>query len=308
MDSLQEYVGKVWSSRYDKKPIGSARLHWSQSKHVISHVTKLICGEAEDTIEKSIASLLKTISPKVPYKKGISVACGKGHKEMGLVENGIVEHFDLYELSEQAIELGRIEAARRGLEDKITFHFGDAFKKEPKHNYYDFVYWDNALHHMLNVDFAVQWSKDLLSERGCFFMFDFVGPSRFQWTDTQMQLVNDILQGLDDVYFLIPDSEYMWKKEAKRSTVEEILRDDPSEAADSDNILPAFKKIFPKGTVIPLGGLVYVLGLDGIIVNIPDNSILLDKLLKIDSLLSKQAHNYFAVAYSFKETDSPEPV
>lgn len=300
MDSLQKYIGKVWSSRYGEEATDDTRLHWTQSKQIINHVTQRICGKAKNTIGESIVSLFKAISPELPYENAISVGCGKGNKEMDLIESGIVNHFDLYELSEEALAMGRREAASRGLDGKLTFHLGDAFKSEQKSDYYDLVYWDNALHHMLDADFAVQWSKNLLSKRGCFFMFDFVGPSRFQWTDAQMQLLQNILQGLDDAYFLIPNSEYMWKKEAKRSTVEEMLRDDPSEAADSDNILPAVKKYFPDGTVIPLGGLVYVLGLDGIIVNIPENSILLEKLLKIDTLLSNQGHNYFAVAYAFE--------
>jgi hypothetical protein len=80
-------------------------------------------------------------------------------------------------------------------------------------------------------------------------------------------------------------------------SAEDMMRADPSEAADSDSILPAFRECFPAGTVMPLGGLVYVLGLDGVIVNIPDDSLLLEKMLKIDAMLSVQGHNYFAVAH-----------
>lgn len=90
------------------------------------------------------------------------------------------------------------------------------------------------------------------------------------------------------------------EKGAHRSTLEEMLQADPSEAADSENILPAFRKHFGNGTIIPLGGLIYVLGLDGIIINIADDSILLKKLPSIDNLLSKKGHNYFAVAYAVK--------
>jgi len=300
MSHLQKNIGEIWSSRYAKKDASKLRIHWGQSKKVINHITKLISCEHKDSISTAIQSKIRSISNNTFYHNAISVGCGKGNKEMDLIESGIVEHFDLYELSEKALEIGKLDAEKRGLSQNLSFHLGDAFKIVDKRVCYDFVYWDNALHHMPDVDFAIRWSKDILSENGCFFMFDYIGPSRFQWSDKQMHLLKEILENIDDSYFLIPDSDFMWKKEASRSTLEEMINADPSEAADSDNIVPAFHKHFPTGTLIPLGGLVYVLGLDGIIVNIKEEDPLLDKLLRMDALLSKQSHNYYAVAYGFK--------
>lgn len=300
MDTMQQYVGDVWSSRYTQKNDCCERIHWGHSKKIVQHVTQLICKEPKDTISSAIQCVIKNNCQNIPFNRAISVGCGIGNKEMTLIENGIVHHFDLYELSEEAIFLGKAEAEKRGITENVSFHLGDAFEKVNRQGYYNFIYWDNALHHMPDADYAISWSKNILAENGYFFMFDFVGPSRFQWSDAQMRILKDILESIDDMYFIIPGSEFMWKKEAKRSTLEEIMRDDPSEAADSDNIIPAFNKYFPSGTLIPLGGLVYTLGLDGIIVNIPDDSLLLNKLLKIDTILSKQSHNYFAVGHAFK--------
>lgn len=300
MDSTQKHVGEIWSSRYTKGTEGNARQHWWQSKQIGRHIAKLLCGEAKDTVGLAIQHLIKNVCRDVPFRKAVSVGCGNGAKEMGLVEGGIVSHFDLYELSEEAIRIGKIEANKRGLGENITFHLGDAFTQCHKSGYYDFVYWDNALHHMSDADQAIAWSKDILAENGFFFMFDFVGPSRFQWSDVQMHIVKNILEDIDDMYFIIPNTEYMWKKEAKRATLEEMIQADPSEAADSDNIIPAFQKHFPAGTLVPLGGLVYMLGLECILVNIAENSALLSRLLKMDALLSKQSHNYYAAAYGFK--------
>ena len=216
---------------------------------------------------------------------------------MALLEENIVAHFDCFELSEKAIEEGRCEAEKRNLTDRITFHHGDAFKAVLPSEYFDCIYWDNAMHHMFDAYAAMRWSKDKLAANGCFFMFDFVGPTRFQWTEEQIRILKQLLESLDDAYFLTPDREYMWKKEPSLMTEEEMMKADPSEAADSDNILPAFKELFPEGKVIPLGGLIYALGLDGILFNIPENSILLRKLLRLDSSLAQQGHNYYAVAY-----------
>ena len=297
MDSEQERIGQIWSAKQQQQKCAE-RLHWYQSPTILHHITQLICAEAQPDIGTAIRKLIRTISPALPYKHGISVACGTGIKEMRLVEDGLVEHFDLYELSEYAVEQGVKIAADKGLENRITFHHGDALKAGILPGSHDFVYWDNALHHMMDAYAAVEWSKSMLAAKGCFFMYDFVGPTRFQWTDEQTGIVTHVLESMDDAYFFIPNSEYMWKKAPNKMNLEEMLQADPSEAADSDNILPAFRSYFPEGKIIPLGGLIYVLALDGIMVNIPENSVLLKKLLNIDLLLSKQRHNYFAVAYA----------
>ena len=297
MDLSQERIGDIWSERYSKKRANAQRLKWTGSRTVLDYVTRLIAGEPCSTVQDANIRLIRSISPHLPRARALSVACGRGLKEMALLEAGLVTHFDCYELSEKAVLEGREEARKRKLADRVSFHLGDAFKARITPASYDCIYWDNALHHMLDARAAMRWSRALLAKGGCFFMYDFVGPTRFQWADEQVRILKDILASLDDAYFLIPDSEYMWKKEPNCMSVEEMMHADPSEAADSDSILPAFRECFPTGTVIPLGGLVYVLGLDGILVNIPDDSLLLKKMLDIDAMLSRQGHNYFAVAY-----------
>lgn len=296
MEQLHRDIGNIWSQRYAHSS-SLGRLRWTGSKSIIEYITRLICGIPRTSIQEANISLLRTISSQLPYKKGISVACGTGTKEMELLEGNIVAHFDCYELSEEAIARGRQEAEKRNLNGRISFHHSDAFKNSFPSGSFDFIYWDNAMHHMFDAYAAMRWSKELLAVGGCFFLFDFVGPSRFQWTDEQIRILKNILESLDDAYFLIPDSEYMWKKEPSRMTVEEMIQADPSEAVDSDNILPSFKEFFPDGTIIPLGGLIYALALDGILVNIPEKSILLDKMLKLDALFSRQGHNYYSIAY-----------
>ncbi len=296
MKDLHKQVGDIWSGRYENGQ-SAGRMRWSGSETVIRHISNIICGAPLASINDAKISLLQKISKRLPHARGISIGCGTGLNEIALLEAGIVSRFDCYELSEKAVENGMLEAQKRNLEGRIVFHRQDVFALPLAPGSFDLVYWDNAMHHMFDADAAMRWSKEMLAPNGCFFMHDFVGPTRFQWSEEQMRLVKQVLEGLDDAYFLIPNSEYMWKKEPSRMSVEEMMEADPSEAADSDNILPAFAKHFPEGAVIPLGGLLYALGLDGIIVNIPEKSLLLQKLLKLDEMFARQGHNYYAVSY-----------
>ncbi|MBQ4132231.1 MAG: methyltransferase domain-containing protein [Desulfovibrionaceae bacterium] len=128
------------------------------------------------------------------YSRGISVACGTGRKEMLLLESGLVEHFDCWELSETAITAGKEEAKKRGLEERISFHYGDVFSKDVSSGKFDLVYWDNAMHHMFDTGQAMRWSRDALADSGVFYMYDYVGPTRFQWRDEQMEIVKNVLE------------------------------------------------------------------------------------------------------------------
>ena len=308
MNTFDKAVDAIWSERYAAGKSAGARTHWSESRTVIEHITALMTGGKHASLEEAKISMLWALAESrgrrgLPYQRGISVACGVGAKERVLLQRGLVKHFDCYEISRTAIEQGEAQAQECGLEKQMTFHHKDVFAESFTPGSYDLVYWDNALHHMPDAHAAMSLSRELLEEGGCFYMFDYVGPTRFQWTDEQVVILKDILSSIDDSYFLIPGSEYMWKKEPSTMTVEEMLQADPSEAADSANILPAFKKYFPGGTVVPLGGLIYVLALDGIIVNMPEESILLKKMLKLDFILSQQGHNYFAAAHCIKYAD-----
>ena len=299
MDERLRAVGEFWSAHAGKDHSGG-RLHWTSSKAIVSHVATRICGAPCERIPEAIAGRMRSTGCSLPFRRGISVGCGNGLKEMALLEQGIVSHFDLYEVAEENVRLCQKHAAEKGLENRVRALHGNALAAITEQAQYDFIYWDNALHHMFDTDQAVAWSKHILRPGGLFFMYDFVGPNHFQWSDDDMKISSMLLESIEDKYFFIPDSDYMWVKKTARSTVEEMLASDPSEAADSEAILPAFQKHFPHGTIIPLGGLVYILCLDGIIINIPDNSPLLARLLTMDATLAAQGRNYYVAAYAIR--------
>lgn len=75
---------------------------------------------------------------------------------------------------------------------------------------------------------------------------------------------------------------------------------DPSEAADSDNILPALRQIFPGAQIRMTGGVVYNLALKDIIANFDDveNAARLEELLVYDAELASQQQTQYACAFA----------
>lgn len=293
MDEQQKQLDAIWSERY-AAPRQKPRTSWAASPRCIAHITERICGRPCASLLDAHILRLRN-SGRAPFGRAISIGSGTCHSELGLLQAGIVRNFECWELSGKAVELSIADAARRGLETRFAAHHGDAFS-EAEPGGYDLVFWDNALHHMPDADAALELSRKLLRRGGCLYMFDYVGPSRFQWSAQEQEIVRNVLAGLDDVYFLIPGTEEMWKKEPNMLSEAEMIAADPSEAADSGRILPAVARHFPQAEITPLGGLLYVLALDGILINIPENSPILNSILKLDALLSAQGYNYFAVA------------
>ncbi len=105
------------------------------------------------------------IMPSEGFVHGVSTGCGEGAKEIDLLKSGVVQRFDLYEISKTRIDKCLSLADKFGVADRINIRQVNAFD-EPVTARYDLVYWNNALHHMLDVSKAIQWSFDCLQVGG----------------------------------------------------------------------------------------------------------------------------------------------
>ena len=281
-----DLIGNVWDKRvYDK-----ARDSWWDSEQLISHINYLICGEELKGWNAGAIKKLRKI--RGTYEKAISIGCGTGNKEMQLLEQGIVERFICFELSDERIRIGVEQAKKRGLEDRITFFRQDFFNSDWVNDKFDLVFWDNSLHHMPNAFAAVKISKEILKEDGVFFCNEYIGESRFQWSDEKLEYVNNLRDKLDESIFHVGNE--VFPRHRKRPTLEKMLQTDLSEAADSANILPAILQNFQNPDIVMLGGTVHMLLLDRMIQNIPDNSEIMNSLIKADDEAIHQGMSLYA--------------
>lgn len=281
------------------------RTRWWRHPYVLRQVNERICGQRLPGWGGGMHQLVKDfVGDDLPFERGISVGGGVGAKEMDVIDAGVVEHMTVFELSTVRIETGRELAEKRGLTDRVTFVHGDAFTAETTIGSYDLVHWDNSLHHMMDVPAAVAWSHALLRPGGLFYMYDFVGPSRFQWTPKMLSLATDIRRSLPDEYLVNPNkpSVAVSKVFAAPPSVESMIEKDPSEAADSERTLDAVRQTFPDAQIILTGGVVYSMALNDIIHHFKWDP--LDPLLSLMMLLDFEAANagltHYAAAVATK--------
>ncbi|MFP5454037.1 MAG: class I SAM-dependent methyltransferase [Alphaproteobacteria bacterium] len=293
MDDRLEVAAARWAVRQE-----AAHSRWWSHPRIVRHVNRLVCGEPIDGPHAGFNRLIQQAAPSGGFGHAISVGCGSGGKEMKLLQQGIVQHFHLCEIGEHRREQIFAKAGDHGVADRVTVHIGNALDRPPDRAF-DLIYWNNALHHMFDARAALLWSKAGLSVGGVLAMDDFVGPTRFQWTEAELDLAARVRTLLPDRFLPHPhNQQVMIPRRPKRPTIEEMLAADPTEAADSEAILDALMEIFPKAEIVPTGGVVYHLALNDVLANfrVGEDDSLLDALLLLDETLAGQGHSHYAVA------------
>jgi len=308
----QKKIGEYWSNRNSKKLPAN---NWWGNRKVLRHINKIICGEPLPYSGDGIHALAQKVLSGRKLQNGVSVGCGNGKKEMALLTSGIVETLVCYDLSKSRILEFQEEAQKKSLISRITFCNEDPFNID--RNLYDLVYWNNSLHHMNNTNFAIEWSYNKLKKGGCFLMDDYVGPNRIQFSPRTLNIANKIRSMLPIKYFvdnrhisnentLVDSAIKYFNKDVISQDINKLISKDPSEAPDSESIIPSIQRIFTNALIKNTGGAIYFAALPPLYANFNPadeaDNLLLDLLLVIDELYvaSNPFDTLYAAAVSIK--------
>ncbi|ATN32918.1 hypothetical protein ACO34A_03770 [Rhizobium sp. ACO-34A] len=292
MNNQSEKVREYWNAA-SRTHIDRGR--WWQSSAIVSRINQRVAGIPSAGMHDGFNQLIERIADGRVYSRAISVGSGVASKEMALVRAGLVEHFDCYDLSDERVETGRKMWSDAGLADAVTFHCSDPFAGALNQSY-DLVYWNNALHHMSDTERAVSLSSEMLVSGGVFAMDDFIGANRFQWSDRQIELANAFRSGLS------PRHIGHHPTTVNRLSIEEMIAIDPSEAPDSENIVPALRTVFPGARIIPTGGVIYHLALTDVLefIDEEEDASVLNTAMLLDAAISDLGENHYAVTVTEK--------
>ena len=107
---------------------------------------------------------------------------------------------------------------------------------------FDLVILDDALHHIAPLAPFLRKIHSWLRPGGLLVVNEFVGPSRFQWTDRQIELANRTAGRHAGPLKVRPDGTP--RPPVYRPGTLAMLMYDPSEAVDSASILPLVREHF----------------------------------------------------------------
>ena len=121
------------------------------------------------------------------------------------------------------------------MHERLRFSVANVFDLEIADGTYDVVFVEDALHHFTPLAKILKKINSMLRPDGYLIVNEFVGPSRFQWTDRQLNAVNGILSILPARYRRRA-GHGSHKNRVYRPGRLTMYLSDPSEAAESSEI------------------------------------------------------------------------
>jgi SAM-dependent methyltransferase len=176
-----------------------------------------------------------------PREMGLSLCCGDGSLERRLVRMGIIGACEGVDFSPQVIAVCKREAEAAGL-STITYRAADLERIRLPANAYDVVLGWMGLHHIRDLERLYREVKRALRPDGIFVVNEYIGPSRFQMPQAQVDLINEWLGRLPAELRRLPSGEV--RERFARPTPEEVMAADPTEAVSSDQIVPLLERHF----------------------------------------------------------------
>ncbi len=174
--------------------------------------------------------------------RALSLGCGTGRKELAWFAAGGLSRLDAYDISGKRIAEAQRLAASAGMEKQVRFDRADArYLTLPKHTY-NLVIFDDALHHFSPLRPLLEKVTDWLVPGGLLVINEFTGPSRFQWTDQQVEIANLLREELPSRLRVRPDGSPL--SPIHRPGTLAMIMYDPSEAVESSSILPLLHTVF----------------------------------------------------------------
>jgi glycosyltransferase involved in cell wall biosynthesis/SAM-dependent methyltransferase len=232
-------VSDHWARNVQARRGGEFAGNWLDHKAIKRHcIYPMSTGSADEDWVNYVA---RKYFPE-PVGKALSLGCGAGGLERHALSAGICSNFDAYDISEGSIEAAREEAQKAGFLDRINYVAADLNAITLEENAYDAVFASMAIHHLENLEGVYEELTKALKPGGLFVFNEFVGPSQFQWTDTQLRFANELMKEIPEQYRITNQDTVL--REIRRPTIEFMNETDPSESIRSEEIMPITERFF----------------------------------------------------------------
>jgi SAM-dependent methyltransferase len=187
-----------------------------------------------------------------PTWHALSPGCGTGRKELAWVAAGGIKLLEGYDISTKRIEEAQRLAASANMSGSAQFTVADVRMLKLAPGSFDLVVFDDSLHHISQLRSFLPKVHEWLTPGGIVVVNEFVGPSRFQWTDRQIEVANQLLNTMPARLKVRPDGTP--RPPVYRPGTLAMMMYDPSEAVESASILPLLYEIFEVVEEKPCGG------------------------------------------------------
>lgn len=278
----------------------SPPVNWWDIPAVQARWNRMITGKSTKSHQEYVAG---KFAGRKTLLDALSPGCGTGGKEILWARTGKFRRIDAYDLSEE-----RIRAANRSLGNSpeaaiVRYRTADVATLDLPAHHYDMVMFEHSLHHFSPLDALFTRLQRIVKPGGLIVANEYVGPTRFQWSDTQLSVVNDLLDLFPEEYSTLFSSQFT-KPGARRPSKLAMWLSDPSEAIESARIRPLLEKHFEPVETRGYGGSVLHILFSGIAHHFiePDEKArkLLDLCFSVEDLLLERGvieHDFALLVY-----------
>jgi SAM-dependent methyltransferase len=125
------------------------------------------------------------------FEHGLTLGCGAGRLERGLLQAGICTSFHGIDISENAVTAARDIARKQNL--ALTYEVADLnFVKLPE-KAFDLVVAQTSLHHILFLEHVAEQIWRSLQDGGYLWIHDFIGETQWQYESKRLSIMNQLL-------------------------------------------------------------------------------------------------------------------
>lgn len=220
--------------------------------------------------------------------RALVLGCGSGRFERALAQRGRFRSIVACDFAHETVEKARRAAAEKNLEG-IEYRVLDLETAEIG-GPYDAIFAHDVLHHITDLEGLYDRIHEALAPQGMFFFSEYVGPNRFQYSDARMALINRYFRLLPDRLRRDPLTGACLSRR-ERLDRENVIREDPTEAVRSEDVLPLARRYFQTEAEYQSGGGLLNPLLFGVIANFreaePEDDRLLQALCDAEDRLTR---------------------
>ncbi len=215
--------------------------HWESPPSIAAALNALVSDDP------GVTPLQFFLAHYGPFAQVAELGCGDGILINFLLQADPNLRIDAYDLSLASLERSRaLIAPLDGAAQRCRLIRIDLNAEALPHDLYDAVLTTGSMHHIENLDFCFGNMRRSLKAGGLLWLNDYVGPNRFQWSDTQMRLANELLA-------MVP-ARWRLRNQVTRFDASAIREVDPSEAVAPQHIPAALGAHFEIVQSWPRGG------------------------------------------------------
>jgi SAM-dependent methyltransferase len=191
MKSEAEASAAHWDEYVNSQPSERSGRYWYEVTEILRAANnKAAQGSGVEWWEYAAK---KHLAGRMPVPRCLSLGCGTGQLERDLARVGVFADCDAVDISPVSVEQAHSAAIAAGYRN-IHYSVADVNELDCGDVKYDAVWTNGSLHHFRNLEHVCSEIARALFPDGILVMLEYLGPSRFQFSERQKEIANLCLQ------------------------------------------------------------------------------------------------------------------